>query len=399
MSRFLSIALFLTVLLGIVASAHYYIWIRLVRDVQWPKGISRWLTWLLVLLYLGVPATFWLSRTLPPNHGRGLLLVTYVWLGLTLGLPVMLACGDALRGAWLGIRGLSGAEPLSAERRLFIKRLFSGVVALWAAGTTVVAYGEAMGSLSIREVRIRLRRLPRQLHGFVIAQLTDMHVGPTLRRDFVQKVVEKTNSMQADLIAITGDLVDGSVENLSSIVEPLRQLRARHGVFFVTGNHEYYSGVEQWLSEIRRLGIRVLRNERVSVGNDDVSFDLVGIDDASAARFGHGHGPDLPGAMAGRDGSREAVLLAHQPRAAFEAERLGIGLQLSGHTHGGQVWPFGRLVRWQQPFVRGLHRLGQLAVYVSCGTGFWGPPLRLRTPAEITRVVLLCEDEPAAVVL
>lgn len=398
MSRSLSIALFVTILLGIVASAHYYVWVRLVRDVEWPKSISRLLTWLLVLLYLGVPATFWLSRTLPPDRGRGLLLVTYAWLGLTLGLPVMLACADALRGAILGIRGLSGAEPLSAERRLVIKRLASGAVALWAAGTTVVAYGEAMGSLSVREVRIRLRRLPRQLHGFVIAQLSDMHVGPTLRREFVEKVVEMTNSMHADLVAITGDLVDGSVEHLSSIVQPLSLLRARCGTYFVTGNHEYYSGVEQWLVEIRRLGIRVLRNERVPVGNGSASFDLVGIDDASAVHFGHGHGPDLPRALAGRDGSREAVLLAHQPRAAFEAERLGIGLQLSGHTHGGQVWPFGWLVRLQQPFIRGLHRLGKLVVYVSCGTGYWGPPLRLRTPAEITRVVLLCENEPDTVV-
>ena len=163
-------------------------------------------------------------------------------------------------------------------------------------------------------------------------------------------------------------------------------------MFFVTGNHEYYSGVDEWIAEIRRLGITVLRNERVSIGNAKSSFDLVGVDDAHAHQFGNGHGADVARAVRGRDPNREAVLLAHQPRTVFDAVRHGIGLQLSGHTHGGQLWPFGYFVRLQQPVVKGLAKIESVWLYVSSGTGYWGPPMRRGAPAEITRMVLLSEQ-------
>ena len=166
--------------------------------------------------------------------------------------------------------------------------------------------------------------------------------------------MSRVNALDADLIAITGDLVDGTVEHLRGMVASLSRLRAPHGVFFVTGNHEYYSGVDEWIAEIRQLGITVLRNERVSIGTQETSFDLVGVDDAHAHQFGNGHGEDVARAVRGRDPNREAVLLAHQPRTVFQAAQHGIGLQLSGHTHGGQLWPFGLLVRLQQPVIKGL---------------------------------------------
>jgi predicted MPP superfamily phosphohydrolase len=159
-------------------------------------------------------------------------------------------------------------------------------------------------------------------------------------------------------------------------------------VYFVTGNHEYYSGAAPWCEELARLGIKVLRNERVIIGDAEASFDLAGIDDAHARDFGDGHGADLARAVHGRDPARELVLLAHQPRAVFEAVVHGVGLQLSGHTHGGQIWPWNWLVRLQQPVVAGLARFGDTQVYVSRGTGYWGPPMRLGAPAEITRVTL-----------
>ncbi len=171
-----------------------------------------------------------------------------------------------------------------------------------------------------------------------IVQLSDIHVGPTIHRDFIETIVRQTNALNPDLIAITGDLVDGSVEDLAEHVAPLAQLRAKHGVFFVTGNHEYYSGAEEWCTELRRLGVRVLRNERVSIGEPSDSFDLAGTDDHSAKGFGEGHGEDLPKALGGRDPARELVLLAHQPKTILQAQHHGVGLQLSGHTHGGQIW-------------------------------------------------------------
>jgi predicted MPP superfamily phosphohydrolase len=197
--------------------------------------------------------------------------------------------------------------------------------------------------------------------------------------------VRQTNALAPDLVAITGDLVDGSVDELRHLVEPLRDLTARHGVFFVTGNHEYYSGADEWIAHLPTLGIRVLRNERVDVGG---LFELAGVDDASAHRILRDHGQDVPKAVEGRDPSRPLVLLAHQPKAIGQARAAGVDLQLSGHVHGGQMVPFNWLVRLQQPFVSGLHLVEKTWVYVSQGTGYWGPPMRVGTTAELTYVEL-----------
>jgi hypothetical protein len=241
---------------------------------------------------------------------------------------------------------------------------------------------QALASLHVKDVEVRLPRLAAGSDGTTIVQLTDVHFGPTIGRAYAEDIVRRVNALEPDVVAITGDMVDGSVEDLRDAVAPLAQLRARHGVFFVTGNHEYYSGVEPWLDELRRLGVRVLRNERVAIDG----YDLVGVDDYKAR--GNGHGPDLKKALAGRDQGRAAVLLAHQPKAIDEAAEMGVDLQISGHTHGGQIWPFNYLVRLQQPFVLGLGRRGDTQIYVSPGTGFWGPPLRIGTQAEITRITL-----------
>jgi hypothetical protein len=243
--------------------------------------------------------------------------------------------------------------------------------------------------VEVRRVRVRLARLPRAQHGLTIVQITDLHVGPTIGRAVVEDVVERTNALSPDIVAITGDLVDGSVSALRDAVAPLANLRARHGVFFVTGNHEYFSGADEWMKELPRLGVRVLANERVSIGAGDSSFDLGGIDDRSAERYG-GLATDaaLARALGGRDPQRELVLLAHQPRSMLDAAPFGVGLQISGHTHGGQIWPFGFLVRLQQRFWPGLHRHGDAQIYVSRGTGYWGPPMRLAEPAELTHLTL-----------
>jgi predicted MPP superfamily phosphohydrolase len=226
------------------------------------------------------------------------------------------------------------------------------------------------------------------MDGFSIVQITDVHIGNTIGEAFVSTMVERVNKAKPDLIAITGDLVDGRLSSLAAAAEPLRDLRAKHGVFFVTGNHEYYSGVESWLPHLRTLGIRVLRNEREPIEVGGHGFDIAGVDDHSSNRW-KGHGPDLQQAMRGRHPEREVVLLAHQPRQVHQAKKHDIGLQLSGHTHGGQIWPWHYLVKLQQGgLIGGLSRHGDTQLYVSKGTGYWGPPIRFLAKSEITRLRL-----------
>jgi uncharacterized protein len=232
---------------------------------------------------------------------------------------------------------------------------------------------------------VKVKGLAPAMEGTVIVQLTDIHVGPTIGRDFIASMVREVNALSPDVIAITGDLVDGSVSSLGHHVAPLGELRAKHGVFFVTGNHEYYSGVEDWLVELRRLGVRVLANEHVTL---DGALDLAGVNDWSARRYDASHAADMGKALAGRDTSRPVVLLAHQPKHMREATERGVSLVLSGHTHGGQIWPWSKLVALDQHYLAGLYREGDTQLYVSEGTGYWGPPMRINTSPEITKIVL-----------
>jgi hypothetical protein len=287
--------------------------------------------------------------------------------------------------------------PIDQDRRTLVARAVAGAVAASAGALTAVAMRSALGPVAVRRLPVALARLPPRLNGLSLVQLTDIHIGPTIGRAFIEEIVARTNALNPDIIAITGDLVDGTVPQLRDAVAPIGDLRARYGVFFVTGNHEYFSGATPWIAELTRLGVRCLRNERVSIGDGAASFDLAGVDDHSGARFGEqGHGEDLDKALEGLDPSREVVLLAHQPKSVFAASRFGIGLQISGHTHGGQIWPFSYLVRLQQPFVAGLHRHAGTQIYVSRGTGYWGPPMRLGAPAEITQLILSRSEAPAA---
>jgi uncharacterized protein len=388
-SRAASFGLFIALALSILGAAHYYVWARLVHDPAWPEPVQRALGIALVLLFLGLPVTFWLVRTLPREQSRFVAYAGFSWMGVLFYLVVTLAATDSGLFAYeLVARALNQVPATGAEQRLAFSRMMAGGVALFAGGAVLLALRSGLGRFTVRRVEVTLDRLPPKLSGTTIVQLSDVHVGPTIGRPFIEAVVQKVNALEPDVIVITGDLVDGSVDQLRDAVAPLAELRAKHGVFFVTGNHEYYSGANRWCRELSQLGIRVLRNERVSIGDETASFDLAGVDDASAHRFGRGHGADLRAALAGRDPERELVLLAHQPRQIREAADLGVGLQLSGHTHGGQLWPWNYMVRLEQPVVSGLARIGKSQLYVSNGTGYWGPPMRLGAPAEITQLTL-----------
>ncbi len=271
-----------------------------------------------------------------------------------------------------------------------IANISAAAVPLLALLATAVGFANARRRPAVREVKVPIAGLPAGLDGFSIVQITDLHVGPTIRRPFVQQVVETTNRLQPDLIVVTGDSVDGSVAELQPHIAPFAELSARHGVYAVTGNHEYYSGATAWINELRRLGLRVLMNEHVVVEHRGSALVLAGVTDFSAGAFDARQASDPERALRGAPaGARPRILLAHQPRSADAAARAGFDLQLSGHTHGGQFLPWRWFVPLQQPYVAGLHRHGPLWVYTSRGTGYWGPPKRLGAPSEITRVVLV----------
>nr|WP_286009657.1 metallophosphoesterase [Salinicola sp. S1-1-2] len=243
-----------------------------------------------------------------------------------------------------------------------------------------------------REVDVPLRGLPAPLEGFSIVQLSDLHVGPTIKGRHLQRIVARTNALSPDLVAITGDLTDGRVDELADDVAPLAALEAVHGVFCVTGNHEYYSEAEAWVGALRRLGLQVLVNEATLLERDGARLAVAGITDLSAGYYVPAHRSDPVQAAREIPAGVATVLLAHQPNSAPAAAEAGFDLQLSGHTHGGQIWPWSLLAKRANRFLAGLHREGEMWVYTSRGTGYWGPPMRFGAPAEITRL-RLCRAE------
>ncbi|MFJ7260494.1 metallophosphoesterase [Streptomyces globosus] len=297
--------------------------------------------------------------------------------------PAQPAAGPAAgAGADSAAEPDAGAGETGLSRRVFVARALAGAAAAAAAGT--VGYGTygVLRGPSVKRVRVPLAKLPRAAHGFRIAVVSDVHIGPVLGRAHTARVVEAVNGTQPDLIAIVGDLVDGDVADLGPAAEPLARLRARHGAFFVTGNHEYFSGAQQWIDHVRELGVTPLENARRALPY----FDLAGVNDVQGER--EGTGPDFRAALGDRDRGRAAVLMAHQPVVIHDAVRHGVDLQLSGHTHGGQLWPGEYLAGLANPTVAGLERYGDTQLYVSRGAGAWGPPVRVGAPSDITVVEL-----------
>jgi predicted MPP superfamily phosphohydrolase len=372
-----------SVMVLLVGLLHRYVWARLVRDAAWPAPWGRTFTIVVFMLAGLIPITFVAMRLAPRWLNVPLSWVVYTWMGFAFYLFLLTVLSDAGRG----VAALAGVLPRDPERRRFVARVLAAAVGGLAGAIGLGGMVNVARGFDVRRVRVPLGKLPGHASGYVIAQITDLHVGPTIGRGFVSAVVRATNALAPDLIVITGDLVDGGVDELRELVQPLANLQAKDGVFFVTGNHEYYSGADAWIAHLPSLGIRVLRNERVDVRG---LFDLAGVDDASAGRMLPHHGQDVPKATAGRDPARPLVLLAHQPKAVKDAVAAGVDLQLSGHVHGGQMVPFNWLVRLDQPLVTGLHLVDKTWVYVSAGTGYWGPPMRVGTSSELTRIELVC---------
>jgi predicted MPP superfamily phosphohydrolase len=279
------------------------------------------------------------------------------------------------------------------DRRLFISRTSAAIVGAGALATVGYGMRVAMGDPVIERVPIRLARLDPRMSGLRLAVVSDIHLGPLSGKGHTERIVRMINGIQADVVTIVGDLVDGTVAELGALAAPLKSLESRYGAYFVTGNHEYYGaeGPQEWIEELTSFGIRSLRNERVEIRHAGAVLDLAGVNDLNGQASGDG--PDLGKALGGRDEARPVVLLAHQPVQVKQAAAQGVDLQLSGHTHGGQMAPFNLLVPLQQPVVAGLADFpraggGTTQIYVTRGAGYWGPPVRVGAPPEITLIEL-----------
>lgn len=370
-------------LYGLSLFVHGYVALRLL-----PALLSAPLFAAALALWLAA-STLLIPPALMAPRRRGGEASTVVWIGLI----AMGALSSLFVLTFLRDLALLLAVPLDTllEGRVPIERsarLSAFAIPPLALAITAVGYANARRIARVVDVDVPIAGLPPALHGFTIAQLSDVHVGPTIRTRYLQAIVERVNALQADVVAITGDLVDGSVAELGEHVRPLTQLRSRHGSYFVTGNHEYYSGGASWVAHLRGLGVRVLENEHVVLNHGEASLVLAGVTDWSAHHFEPAKRSDPRAALQGAPDTTR-VLLAHQPRSCEAAADAGFHLQLSGHTHGGQFLPWTWFVRVQQPFVAGLRRVRGLWVYTSRGTGYWGPPKRFGAPSEITRLRLI----------
>ncbi|MEP7303634.1 MAG: metallophosphoesterase [Caldimonas sp.] len=371
---------------------HAYVGWRIAPDLG-PAWVGVAFAGLLLGSALAMPFGLQMRRSASTGPaGRWLGWVGLVAMGGFSSLFVLTALRDLLLIA-LALLGFlaSGVVPIPAFASLSA-RAVTGVALL----VTLWGFVNARRTAAVVWVDVPVVDLPPALDGFRIAQISDIHVGPTIRRPYVEAIVAAVNGLDADLVAVTGDLVDGSVGELAEHVAPLAGLRSREGTFFVTGNHEYYSGAAAWVGELRRLGLRVLMNEHVVLRRGGATIVVAGVTDYSAGHFDRAQASDPQRALAGSPPAAVRLLLAHQPRSAEAAEEAGFDLQLSGHTHGGQFLPWNFLVRLQQPFTAGLKRWRRMWVYTSRGTGYWGPPKRFGAPSEITLLRLVPARRPVA---
>ena len=377
--------LFGIVTLAVFAGANYFVYRRTVADTTQSPLVRRVMAVLLAMLFLAVPIVrfAWQGQMPPPG------ITMVVLIGWGVFMYTLMALVVVELGKWLlGRRKKPQAVPENPERRLFLSRV--AATGALAVGGGVASFGawRAFTPPAITEVPVRLIGLPKALEGFTIVQLSDIHVGAIIQEKFLDQLVATANSAKPDLLAITGDLVDGSPDAVGRYVARLRNLQSRFGTYFVSGNHDYYAGWEEWSLELEGLDFEVLRNRTVTIGDSSASFDLIGVDDWGSRWQPNGY--DLEAAVKGRDPQRASVLLCHQPNGLELAAAKKVGLQLSGHTHGGQLFPanlIGRGIWGDRNQGLSVHDGTQL--YTSRGCGFVGPPMRVAAPPEVVKIILL----------
>lgn len=395
----------MALILSILLMLHAYVALRIAPALgAWPF-VQVALCAVLALSAAGIPATLLIMRRrapVPTAASRRLKTAGFLMVGLASSLLVLTLLRDAALGlfqiaVWVIPNAWAENWPAGWPAAGQLRQLSALAVPVLALSASAAGWLGARRTAAVRRVDIPIAGLPAALEGFTIVQLSDIHVGDTIGRDYVQAIVDRANGLKPDIFAITGDLVDGSVPRLADHVAPLAQLKARFGTFFVTGNHEYYSGAGPWLVEFQRLGFQILLNRHVVIEAGGARLVVAGVTDYSGHHFSPAHRSDPAAAIRGApDPAHVKILLAHQPRSAAAAADAGFDLQLSGHTHGGQFLPWNFFVRLQQPYTAGLARLRSMWVYTSRGTGYWGPPMRLGAPSEITQLRLVRADRTCA---
>jgi predicted MPP superfamily phosphohydrolase len=367
--------LFVIVFTSVLALVNFYVYRRFFRRLS---PVMGQIGALLMLVIMGGEILFALDRMydLIPES-----IVVYQLLGVFIGSTFMLFVVAIIYDLVVSV---SRKVPFDQERRRVIKVFFDTAVLIAAASYLWRGVTEGTKLPEVKDVIVRVKDFP--FNGFTIVQLTDVHIGRTIRGDFLTEIVSRTNAMDPDMVVITGDLFDLQPDKIMDDLQPLKNLRAP--TYFVTGNHEYYVGVESVLEAVESLGIRPLSNEAIRFGNDTGSFNLVGLNDLTGNSFDM-RPPDADAAYKDLDQSRPTIVLSHQPRSIPLVEGKRCDLMLCGHTHGGQIFPFGLLVMLAQPYLYGLHEFAPgKQIYVSRGTGYWGPPLRVLAPSEISRLVI-----------
>ncbi len=390
MPRLLNFILFFLTVATLIIFIHYYFWIRLFRDT----GLSE-ISKISGVLIIIIPSVFFViamvsSQVLSLKYSFPLLWMAYLWLGIVMLMFFSLIFTDLLRLVFFLYTKLPFSETfvLNPERRQFISVIIAIGVLTVTLIMSVIGVKNYFAPVTVKTINISLPGLPEVFKGFKIVQISDLHVGQLMTKTQLEKVVQQTNRLEPDLIAITGDLTDGSIKKLLNETKPIKDLEARYGVYFVTGNHEYYSGVQSWVPAIENMGIQVLANESVKIQKDGQKFYLIGVNDHEAKRFDENHKSDFEQAFSGLDDNLKKILLAHQPLLVKDAAKYNVDLVLAGHTHGGQIWPFNYLVYLQQPFLKGFYEYKNTKLYVNQGTGCWGPPMRLGSENEITEIIL-----------
>ena len=262
------------------------------------------------------------------------------------------------------------------------------IVTAIVISSTIIGVFQAAFGPKIYKIDIKIKNLPQGFDGFLIAQISDLHVGSVIGEKYTKKIVDLTNKLNPDIIVLTGDMIDGTTDQLRKKIAPIANLKAKNGVYFVPGNHEYYWNGPSWIEEFSRLGARCLINQNILISKNDERILIAGIPDYEAGWMIKSHAPNIKKAAANASEPIIKILLSHQPKSYKEAEEAGFDLQLSGHTHGGQFFPWSLIVSWVQPYYKGLGKYKNMWIYTNRGTGFWGPPFRFGVPSEITLIKL-----------